>query len=58
MIEEKLETLKEDLQKVSVELDRLSQLRLKLMGAIEVLEGIEEESKEKPEKPEVVKEKK
>ena len=58
MIEEKLSHLKEDLQKVSVELDRLSQLRLKLMGAIEVLEGIEEESKEKPEKPEVVKEKK
>jgi prefoldin subunit 5 len=46
MIEEKLETLKEDLQKVSTELDRLSQLRLKLMGAIEVLEGIEEEKKE------------
>ena len=58
MIEEKLSHLKEDLQKVSVELDRLSQLRLKLMGAIEVLEGIEEESKEKPEEPEVVKEKK
>ena len=58
MIEEKLSHLKEDLQKVSAELDRLSQLRLKLMGAIEVLEGIEEESKEKPEKPEIVKEKK
>ena len=54
MIEEKLKTLKEDLQKVSVELDRLSQLRLKLMGAIEVLEDM----KEKPEEPEIVKEKK
>ena len=54
MIEEKLETLKEDLQKVSVELDRLSQLRLKLMGAIEVLEGMKEE----PEEPEVVEEEK
>ena len=43
MIEEKLKTLKEDLQKVSVELDRLSQLRLKLMGAIEVLEDIKNE---------------
>ena len=54
MIEEKLSHLNEDLQKVSVELDRLSQLRLKLMGAIEVLEGMKEE----PEEPEVVEEEK
>tara|TARA_R100000306_G_C4258564_1_gene84109 strand:+ start:59 stop:232 length:174 start_codon:yes stop_codon:yes gene_type:complete len=56
MIEEKLAHLKEDLQKVSLELDRLSQLRLKLMGAIEVLESLEE--KEEVTEPEVIKEKK
>jgi prefoldin subunit 5 len=56
MIEEKLKALKDDLEKVSLELDRLSQLRLKLMGAIEVLESLEE--KEEVAEPEVIKEKK
>jgi|TARA_R100001082_G_scaffold107393_1_gene81233 hypothetical protein len=43
MVEEKLETLKEDLKKVTMELDRLTQLRLKLLGAIEVLDQINNE---------------
>ena len=46
MIEEKLVSLKEDLDKVVSELERLSQLRLKLMGAIEICEKMQEESKE------------
>ena len=46
MIEEKLGQLKEDLEKVSAELERLSQLRLKLMGAVEILTSMDEESKE------------
>ena len=54
MIEEKLEALKKDFDKVSTELDRLSQLRLKLIGAIEILESFEKEEV----KPKVMKEKK
>tara|TARA_R100000234_G_scaffold96186_1_gene64471 strand:- start:130 stop:333 length:204 start_codon:yes stop_codon:yes gene_type:complete len=46
MVEEKLGQLKEDLEKVSVELDKLSQLRLKLLGAIEILTAMKEESEE------------
>ena len=46
MIEEKLSQLKEDLNKVLSELERLSQLRLKLVGAIEICEKIQEDSKE------------
>ena len=47
MIEEKLGQLEEDLEKVTMELDRLSQLRLKLLGAVEVLTGMKEEPKVK-----------
>ena len=54
MIEEKLTALREDFDKVSTELDRLSQLRLKLIGAIEILESFEKEEV----KPKVMKEKK
>ena len=56
MIEEKLGQLKEDLEKVSAELEKLSQLRLKLLGAIEILTSMDEESKEdKPKKVEKIK---
>jgi hypothetical protein len=44
MIEEKLSQLKEDYDKVSAEIDKFMQIRLKLLGAIEVLEGMKEES--------------
>ena len=43
MVSEKLEKLREDFEKVSVELEKLTQLKLKLMGAIEVLVQVEEE---------------
>ena len=49
MISDKINTLKEDLQNVSVELDRLTQLRLKLLGAIEILEQLKEDDKSKEE---------
>ena len=54
-MQEKLNQLKEDLSKVTAELDRLSQLRLNLLGAIEILESLEEESVEEAE---IVKEEK
>ena len=47
MVSDKLEKLREDFEKVSVELEKLTQLKLKLMGAIEVLNQIEEESEDK-----------
>tara|TARA_Y100001963_G_C6576800_1_gene351477 strand:- start:290 stop:463 length:174 start_codon:yes stop_codon:yes gene_type:complete len=47
MVSDKLEKLREDFEKVSVELEKLTQLKLKLMGAIEVLTQIEEESEDK-----------
>jgi hypothetical protein len=43
MISDKLEKLREDFEKVSMELEKLTQLKLKLMGAIEVLAQVEEE---------------
>ena len=49
MISDKINTLKEDFQNVSVELDRLTQLRLKLLGAIEILEQLKEDDKSKEE---------
>jgi hypothetical protein len=43
MISDKLKKLREDFEKVSSELEKLTQLKLKLMGAIEVLVQMEEE---------------
>ena len=54
MIEEKLGQLKEEYDKVIKELERLNQIGLKLSGAIQVLQGMEE----KAEEPEVVEDKK
>jgi hypothetical protein len=54
VIEDKLKQLREEYEKVVKEVERLSQIGLKLAGAIEVLTGMEE----KVEEPEVVKEKK
>lgn len=50
MIEDKLKQLEEEYAKVVKEVERLSQIGLKLAGAIEVLTGMKEE-------PETVKEK-
>ena len=49
MIEEKLSQLKEDYEKVSVEIEKLMQIRLKLLGAIEILEQLKEDDKSKEE---------
>ena len=49
MIEEKLSQLKEDYEKVSVEIEKLMQIRLKLLGAIELLESMEEKPEDKKE---------
>jgi len=43
MISDKLEALRADYEKVSIELDKLTQLKLKLMGAIEVLSQLDTE---------------
>ncbi len=43
MISDKLKSLRGDFEKVSAELEKLTQLKLKLMGAIEVLVQMEEE---------------
>ena len=55
--EEKLNSLRSQLEEVmskreevSVELNRLSTIGLKLQGAIEVFEGMKEESEQKEEK--------
>ena len=55
--EEKLESLKEQLQEVlnkreelSSEMNRLTTIALKLQGAVEVLDGMQVESKTKEEK--------
>tara|TARA_Y100001951_G_C11097179_1_gene159967 strand:+ start:211 stop:384 length:174 start_codon:yes stop_codon:yes gene_type:complete len=57
MIEEKIESLTSKLNEVmekrkelSVEADRLTTIAVKLQGAIEVLEGMKEESDKKEEK--------
>ena len=52
-----LENLKSQLKEVSTKLNELTETRLKLLGAIDVLEQIEE-SKKKPVQPEVVETKK
>ena len=56
MIDDKLKQLNEEFQKVGSELDRLSQISLKLSGAIEILTSMKEE--EKPEVKVVEKDKK
>ena len=55
--EEVLENLKSQLKEVSGQLNNLTETRLKLLGAIDVLEQIEE-SKTEPVQPEVVETKK
>ena len=50
MIEGKLSQLKEDYDKVSAEIDKFMQIRLKLLGAIEVLDAMKQEEKPKEEK--------
>ena len=52
-----LENLKSQLKEVSGQLNNLNETRLKLLGAIDVLEQIEE-SKTEPVQPEVVETKK
>ena len=52
-----LENLKSQLKEVSSQLNQLTETRLKLLGAIDVLEQIEE-SKTDPVQPEVVETKK
>ena len=52
-----LENLKSQLKEVSSQLNQLTETRLKLLGAIDVLEQIEE-SKTEPVQPEVVETKK
>ena len=52
-----LENLKSQLKEVSGKLNELTETRLKLLGAIDVLEQIEE-SKTEPVQPEVVETKK
>ena len=52
-----LENLKSQLKEVSGQLNNLTETRLKLLGAIDVLEQIEE-SKTEPVQPEVVETKK
>ena len=54
-MKEKLENLKSDLNKVSGQVEQLIQLKFKLIGAIEILESLEEESVEEAE---IVKEEK
>jgi len=42
IVEDKKSALTEDLEKVTAELDKLSQLRLKILGALEILDSLEE----------------
>ena len=55
--DEVLRNLKSQLKEVSGQLNQLTETRLKLLGAIDVLEQIEE-SKTEPVQPEVVETKK
>ena len=56
--EEVLENLKSQLKEVSGQLNQLTETRMKLLGAIDVLEQIEESKKEETVEPEVVETKK
>ena len=55
---EVLENLKSQLKEVSGQLNQLTETRMKLLGAIDVLEQIEESKKEETVEPEVVETKK
>ena len=55
--DEVLENLKSQLKEVTGQLNQLTETRMKLLGAIDVLEQIEE-SKTEPVQPEVVETKK
>ena len=46
-MEEKIAKLKSDLQQVNIKLEEFTQLKFKLLGAIEILESLNEESVEK-----------
>ena len=46
-MEEKIAKLKSDLQQVNIKLEEFTQLKFKLLGAIEILESLDEESVEK-----------
>tara|TARA_R100000231_G_scaffold138902_1_gene118466 strand:- start:6614 stop:6772 length:159 start_codon:yes stop_codon:yes gene_type:complete len=45
-MEEKIAKLKTDLQQVTIKLEEFTQLKFKLLGAIEILESLDEESVE------------
>ena len=45
-MQEKIEKLQSDLQQVNIKLEELTQLRFKLLGAIEILESLGNESDE------------
>ena len=45
-MEEKIAKLKSDLQQVTIKLEEFTQLKFKLLGAIEILESLDEESVE------------
>jgi len=45
-MEEKITKLKSDLQQVNIKLEEFTQLKFKLLGAIEILESLDEESVE------------
>ena len=45
-MEEKITKLKSDLQQVNIKLEEFTQLKFKLLGAIEKLESFDEESAE------------
>ena len=55
---EVLGNLKSQLKEVSGQLNQLTETRMKLLGAIDVLEQIEESKKEETVEPEVVETKK
>ncbi len=56
--EEVLENLKSQLKEVTGQLNTLTETRVKLLGAIDVLEQIEESKKEETVEPKVVETKK
>tara|TARA_R110000787_G_C13241761_1_gene428379 strand:+ start:315 stop:476 length:162 start_codon:yes stop_codon:yes gene_type:complete len=43
-MQEKIEKLQADLRQVGIKLEELTQLRFKLLGAIEILESLDKES--------------
>ena len=56
--DEVLENLKSQLKEVTSQLNQLTETRVKLIGAIDVLEQIEESKKEETVEPEVEEKKK